>query len=257
MSPITLYMIMVILTKLLTMYHAVYCYDKGAINFKRQSLYHVASNTNVDVIDARYNFSNRPVNRKSLFGIRSRNLCSVLCLAENLFACKGFEFEAGTGFCKLVTGFLTGDYGSSFGNLQKFRTKEVCPVNSTYVPSIRSCVTLMVGKMKWSDGRVMCNNWTSNSHPVILDRSDTFNAVQIYLNSIPMATLTQCKDMINWKIWTSGIQQQSGGIVWQPYRDGVMFPIASSNLLNAFQGGGGGTGALESTAVVSISCKSK
>ncbi|ESO11179.1 hypothetical protein HELRODRAFT_183419 [Helobdella robusta] len=157
--------------------------NKAVNSCSRQSRYHRANNTLIDVIDVRYNFSNGPPKNKSVFGIRSCIACSALCLSEESFACKGFECRNGINECKLVTAFLTG-VSNSAGNLkERYRLKEACPATTTYVPSMRSCLVLIPRPMTWLTARDECNNMTLNFHPLIIDSLDTNLALKNYLNS--------------------------------------------------------------------------
>ncbi|ESN91842.1 hypothetical protein HELRODRAFT_182017 [Helobdella robusta] len=201
----------------------IYC------NFKVESfdqrVYHIASNSNVDVIDVRHNFSTFPSKSDLRTGVLSRNACSILCSLNTLFACKGFEYSKETKECKLVSGFLSGV--STGDNLTRYRLKEVCPQGTTYASSIKSCLILKTTKMTWSDARDACNGMQLNFHPITLDTPEANLALRTLLISLPSTTTSGCQNWADWTVWTSGrtLLSSRPNFFWQPYKDGTIFSI--------------------------------
>ncbi|ESN91845.1 hypothetical protein HELRODRAFT_182020 [Helobdella robusta] len=185
--------------------------DPNPVN-AREAMYHKASNIIVDIIDVRYNISNGPARSKLESDVCSPVKCSMLCLSKESFACKGFEYDGSLKKCKLVT--VPGVNNETSAAQVRYRKMEVCPTNTTYFPSIRSCLILVTEKMAWADARSKCNNMPLNFHPLIIDSSNVTSALGKFLNliSTPLQfrilsqtnVTDKCKDKWGWTIWTAG-----------------------------------------------------
>ncbi|ESN91581.1 hypothetical protein HELRODRAFT_165635 [Helobdella robusta] len=196
------------------------------IGLKKQTLYQLASNTNIDVIDVRYNYSSKLSNSRSVAKVPSRSVCSMFCSSEVLFSCAGFEYEDSFKKCLLLNSFSSGVNISP--RIVRFRIREAaCPANSTYHPSIRSCLTLIVGSMTWSDARAKCNNLNLNFHPLVINSNEVFVTLQRYWSSLPAESTNQCKGGSYWKIWTCGRWKLDvpSPFHWQPYQGCATFPF--------------------------------
>ncbi|ESN97666.1 hypothetical protein HELRODRAFT_177721 [Helobdella robusta] len=133
---------------------------------------------------ARYTYINGWASNKSVFGIESSKLCSVLCLSEQLSACKGFEYNGGNGECKVAGGFVIGVNKSAPASFVRFRVVEDCPIDSTYVPAMKSCLSFVNLTTSWHTARETCKNMAPNFHSVVNESPDDTLALRKYLGSI-------------------------------------------------------------------------
>ncbi|ESO11198.1 hypothetical protein HELRODRAFT_183439 [Helobdella robusta] len=191
-----------------------------------QRVYHIAKNSNVDVIDVRHNFSTFPNKSNLRTGVRSRISCSIFCSLNKLFVCKGFEFDEHSKECKLVSGFLSGVSASPGKTVVRYRVKEVCPPYASYSWLVKSCLNLSLISFTWSNARDACNNMPLKFHPITLDTPDANLALKLFLEPLSPSTYTSGND---WKIWTSGRTVSNiklSEFTWQPYSNGTTFSFS-------------------------------